>query len=833
MPDDNREQTQDAEFDRVADLFVEALELDPDAQLAFITRLRERDATLAEQLASLLGAHASDPDFLAEPISGEFAGVLGVQLDDALVGRRIGSWQVDEVLHQGGMGVVYKAHRLDVDFEQHAALKVIRFGLRSPEMLRRFGQERRLLARLEHPNIARLLDGGTTDAGLPFLVMEHVRGETIDAWCDRVRPDTGELLDVTSQVCSAVDFAHRNLVIHQDIKPANILVTENGTAKLLDFGIADLERQATGEDEAPGSILLTPDYASPEQFRGDASSTATDTYSLGVLLYRLLTGLLPYRIVPGQGRVEAGRIVLESMPDAPSLVISRNGRRLPPRAEDLDAVILKALAKQPRDRYESVASFADDLRRYRVGLPVLARPQRLGYRLARFAGRNWASLAAASAIVIALVGGLAAALWQAQLAQRQRDLARSESVTAASAVAFLKTVLGSADPWRDSEPSESVEDVIRIAESQLDTVLAAEPAARAYVLAALGEVAAGRGDVERADRFTQRAIALLDDSLGGEATQAGAIRHARALALHELGQLDEARTQSLKAVEEFGAAGAESWHLLSSALNQLGALELDRGELDAAEQTLRRAAALFVERSDTMRPELAGVLNNLAVVLASRPDRLEEAAQAYADALRIVEHNGGSGPRLATLYANQANVYRLMGRYDVAETHFDRAIALLTGSLGAEHPATLTAAASLGSMYEVAGRYEDAIQVLRGPLALARSSLPTDHPATAYIENVLATALCQRSDPSGFEEGLAAARSSLATRQASLGPDHWGVASTEAIVGLCLARLGNQESGAQMLRRAWSTLREQRGEKHELTERAARWLGETAERELR
>src|SRR5690606_5867507 len=237
-----REQTQDAEFDRVADLFVEALELDPDAQLAFITRLRERDATLAEQLASLLGAHASDPDFLAEPISGEFAGVLGVQLDDALVGQRIGSWQVDEVLHQGGMGVVHKAHRLAVDFEQHAALKVIRFGLRSPEMLRRFGQERRLLARLEHPNIARLLDGGTTDAGLPFLVMEHVRGETIDAWCDRVRPDTGALLDVISQVCSAVDFAHRNLVIHQNIKPANILVTENGTAKLLDFGIADLER---------------------------------------------------------------------------------------------------------------------------------------------------------------------------------------------------------------------------------------------------------------------------------------------------------------------------------------------------------------------------------------------------------------------------------------------------------------------------------------------------------------------------------------------------------------------------------------------------------------
>ncbi|HRP07260.1 MAG TPA: serine/threonine-protein kinase [Gemmatimonadales bacterium] len=812
-------------LDRVAALFAEALELEhPAAREALILAARGDDPALADELVALLTAHEEDPGFMAEPAGTELAEVIGRHLGSALVGRRVGSWEVDSILHHGGMGTVYHAHRADVDFDQHAALKVVRVDVGSAEMERRFAQERRLLARLEHPNIARLLDGGTTSDGVPYLVMEHVPGETIDAWCSREKPDIARLLAAFLQICSAVDFAHQNLVIHQDIKPSNILVTPEGIAKLLDFGIADLERQVTDGDDEPGVILLTPDYASPEQFRGDPAGTATDTYSLGVLLYRLLTGEVPYHITGGLSREEAGRMALETVPRTPGAVLAAKGRQAPPRGADLDAILLRALAKRPQDRYSSVRALADDVRRYLAVRPVEARTQSWSYRLSRHVGRNWAALAAAATILLLLVGGLSAALWQAGVAERQRDVARAEAATAASAVTFLKTVLGSADPWRDSNPAETVEDVIRLAEVQLDSVLGDEPAARAYVLAALGEVGAGRGELDRANRFTERAVNLLNDSLGGELSQAGAILHARSLALHENGRLEEARGYAIQAVGRLDDPEAGQWQELAGALNQLAALDVELGDHAAAEATARRAVELYRANDGNESLSLASVYNNLAVALSSQSGRLEEAAQVYAMAIRIVESQGGSTPALATLYSNRTNVLRVLGRHDEAVAMLDRAVELFTASLGSDHQATLTAAASLASLYEATGQFDKAAQSLRSPLASARATLPDDHPVTAYILSVLGSALCQADGSGTLEEGLAVSRESFDARRAALGEGHWAVASAEATVGYCLMRLGRQEEGMVMLRRAYQTLRDQRGEGHELTVRAGKWL---------
>ena len=827
MADETPPTSPGSRLDRVADLFGEALGLDdPEALESLLSQVRNDDPALAEQLVSLLAAHAEDPTFLADPVTSELADIFGSRLDGAMVGRRVGAWQVDSVLHHGGMGTVYHAHRADVDFEQHAALKLIRVDIGSPELVRRFAQERRLLARLEHTNIARLLDGGSTPDGLPYLVMEHVRGETIDQWCAREQPSLQRLLEVFLQVCSAVDFAHQNLVIHQDIKPSNILVTPDGTAKLLDFGIADLERQASEDSDVPGSILLTPDYASPEQFRGDPASTATDTYSLGILLYRLLTGEAPYHITAGLTRAEAGRMAMEAIPRAPTAVIAKSGKPLPPRGDDLDAIVLRAVAKRPQDRYSSVLAFADDLYRYLDGRPVAARTPTWSYRLRRQISRNWVALSVAATIVILLVGGLAAALWQAGVAQYQRDLAQEEAATAASAVAFLKTVLGSGDPWRDNEPAETVDDVIRLAELELDSTLADQPAARAYVLSALGEVGAGRGDLERADRFTEAAVSLLLDSLGGTARQAGVIRNARALALHEMGRLDEAREHARAAVAHIESTNPAGWQMLATALNQLGAIEIDLGELAAAESTLVRATQLFHSRDQSNDMQLSAITNNLAVVYASLPGRLEEAAQAYAEASRILRLNGRDGPQLATLYVNQANVLTALQRYEEAEETFGRAIPLFTSSLGADHPATLTATASLGSLYETAGQYQRAVTLLRLTRRQAHDALPPDHPTTAYIESILGSSLCEMSDPAGLAEGLAAARAARDSRVTTLGQDHWGVASTEAIVGHCETRLGRIELGTTLLRNAHAALSAARGADHALTLRARRWLDE-------
>lgn len=820
-------------LDDIATLFAEAIETeDPREREALLESLRQRDPALAREVTALVAAHFSNPAFLADPVGDEIVEVIAEHLDSALVGSRVGSWEIDALLHHGGMGTVYRAHRVEVDFQQIAALKVIRVGLGSPDRVRRFARERRLLARLEHPNIARLLDGGTTPDGLPYLVMEHVRGEPIDVWCARERPSLQRLLDVFARICSAVNFAHQNLVIHQDIKPSNILVEADGTPKLLDFGIAELESRANAaweaedapEADGQGGRILTPAYASPEQFRGVRPDTSADTYSLGVLLYRLLTGETPYPVNPRSTIEEAERLARETVPDAPSARLDARGARMPRHVTDLDAIILRALRKNPEERYPSVLAFADDLVRYAEGEPVHARPPTLAYRATRFAGRNRAALGAAAAIMALLVSGLSVSLWQAGVAERQRDVARAEASTAASAVTFLKTVLGSADPWRDTEPAESVDDVIRIAEAQVDTVLADEPAARAYVLAALGEVAAGRGEVERADRLTGAAVAILEGFPAAENARTAEIYLTRALALQEDGRAREARDYAVEAVRRLDTRETDSPLELADALNQLAAIEIELGDIAAAEAGLRRAIDLRVNHGGRETLELAGVYNNLAVALATRSDRLDEAIEAYGEAARLVESLGASEPRLATLFVNQANVLRMSGRFDEAEAMFERAIRLMTGSLGTDHPATLTAAASFGSMYEAAGEFDKATATLRPALVTARASLSDDHPTTAYLENVLGAALCQRDGVDTLEEGLAVSRASLDSRLAMFGEEHWAVASGESIVGYCLTRLGYRDEGVYLLERAFETLRDQRGEDQELTVRARRWL---------
>ncbi len=834
MPESIHPPTGDAPLDRVAGLFEEAIAIgSPTGRQAFVAALRVREPALADELLALLDAHFGDPAFLAGDLVHEVADIMSGHLETERIGTRIGAWAIDGVLHRGGMGTVYRAHRVAVDFDQQAALKVIRAGHHTPALIRRFAQERQLLARFEHPNIARLLDGGTTADGLPYLVMEYVRGEMIDRWCERVRPPLDHLFAVFAQICTAVHVAHQHLVVHQDIKPANILVTEDGTAKLLDFGIADLERQATSGDgnpeDGPTDRMLTPDYASPEQFRGEAPGTATDTWSLGVLLYRLLTGDLPLPVHDAPSLAEAQRMVCDTVPQPPSVGMAAAGIPLPPRAADLDAIILRALHKNPADRYPSVLAFAEDLHRYSIGLPVQARTPTLRYRAARFVARHWAGVAAAATIVLLLVGGLSVALWQAGIAQRERDTARAEATTAASAVEFLKTVLGSGDPWRDAEPVETVDDVIQLAEVKLDSVLGDEPAVRAYILAALGEVAAGRGELERADRLTGAAVAVLDQEIDGVSSQGAAIHLARALALHELGSLPEAHAFAAEAVRQLDARRSESHTELIGALNQLGAIDIDIGDHAAAEATLRRAIAVHRTSGTRETLGLAGVYNNLAVAVAGQPDRLNEVVDLFAEAARIVESLGASAPRLATQYANQANTLRLLGRHAEAETIFHRAITLLTGSLGADHPSTLTAATSLASLYETTGQFAKAAATLDGPLASARTTLSSDHPVTAYIQNVLGSSLCQMGGGDNLTRGLALSRASLAARRAGLSDEHWAVASGEAIVGYCLLRLGQRTEAVALLERAHRVLQAQRGADNDLTVRTRRWLEEAGQ----
>lgn len=373
-------------------------------------------------------------------------------------GCRIGPYRLSRELGRGGMGTVYLGVRDDDAFQKRVAIKILERGMDTDAIVRRFRNERQILAGLEHPCIAGLLDGGSTPEGLPYFAMEYIEGQAIVDYCESRQLDTTARVKLFQSVCAAVQYAHQNLIVHRDIKPANVLVTTDGTPKLLDFGIAKLlDPELWGQTLAPtaaGLQLMTPEYASPEQVRGDAVTTATDVYSLGVLLYELLTGRLPYRLT-SRAPADIVRAVCESVPMRPSTAVTqlagvdpnvesppsdgrpdtsspRSGRERPRPdtdrlrrrlAGDLDNIVLKALSKEPSRRYASVDQFSEDLRRHLAGLPVIARKDTLGYRTAKFVRRNRAAVAAGAMTFAALIAGIVGTTWQARAAQRERLIA--------------------------------------------------------------------------------------------------------------------------------------------------------------------------------------------------------------------------------------------------------------------------------------------------------------------------------------------------------------------------------------------------------------------------
>ena len=420
-------------WQQVRQIFQGALELQGQERGSFLERACTSDSELRREVESLLLHHQqAGTTFLKTPVLDLSAAAASRVSRE---GRRIGVYQIIEPLGRGGMGEVYRAARADGLYEKEVALKLVRSGFDTDSILARFRNERQILATLDHPNIARLLDGGTTDEGVPYLVMELVAGAPIDEYCEAHALPITERLQLFRQVCAAVQYAHQRLVIHRDIKPTNILVTREGMPKLLDFGIAKILDAAAGS-ETTIARPMTPQYASPEQIRGETITTASDVYSLGVLLYRLLTSLSPYGPETRTAH-ELARIVTEVQPTWPSSAVAnaaasasgvlpgnspaRLRRRL---AGDLDNIVLKALRKEPERRYASVEQFGEDVRRHLERLPVIARRDSWSYRAGKFIRRHRVGMAATALVLLALIGGVAATVREARVARAER--ARAE-----------------------------------------------------------------------------------------------------------------------------------------------------------------------------------------------------------------------------------------------------------------------------------------------------------------------------------------------------------------------------------------------------------------------
>jgi tetratricopeptide (TPR) repeat protein/TolB-like protein len=495
-------------WQRIKVVFQTAAELEPDQRAAYLHEACAGEAQLRQEVESLLAASGEAEDFIEEPALQQGAATLIENLPDPMIGSRIGAYKVAGEVGRGGMGAVYRAIRDDDHFQQQVAIKIVKRGIDTDFILRRFRSERQILAGLEHPNIACLLDGGATSDGLPYYVMEYIEGRPIDEYCNAQKLTTAQRLTLFVSVCSAVHFAHQKMVVHRDIKPGNILITRAGVPKLLDFGIAKiLDPALAGGPGAPTLTqtalrMMTPAYASPEQIRGGAVTPASDVYSLGVLLYELLTGRRPYEL-KGRAPHELAQVVCETEPEKPSTAVGRSDktRKLRQSLEgDLDGIVLMAMRKDPLRRYGSAEAFAHDIQRHLDGLPVRARDDTPGYRLGKWIQRRKASTAAA-AVILAMAGAFG---WQAYRARAPGTAAQVKARPSIAVLGFKNLSGKSQSDWLSTALTE---------------MLSTELAAGEQVRAISGEtVAQVKMDLALSDTdsFSRDTLSRIRNNLGAD-----------------------------------------------------------------------------------------------------------------------------------------------------------------------------------------------------------------------------------------------------------------------------------------------------------------------------
>jgi tetratricopeptide (TPR) repeat protein len=767
MPDRER-------WQRVQELFDTAAALDPAERDRYLTETCAGDAELRSEVETLLeaGRRAADDEFITGAIAAVAqelaAGTASWE------GRMVGPYRLVGELAHGGMGMVYLAERADASYEAQVAIKLVRGGIAGPELVRRFLSERQILANLAHPNIARLLDGGTTEDGTPYLVMERIQGEPIDEYCDTHELNQRQRLDLFCQVCDAVHHAHRHLVVHRDIKPSNILVTADGAPKLLDFGVATLvDPEGTNLATEIGVRMLTPAYASPEQVLEQPITTSTDVYSLGVLLYRLLTGSLPYGLNKLRGP-QLARAIAERQPEPPGRVVARSGQRATRPGRDLDAVVLTALEKDPARRYASVEAFADDVRRYLGGMPVRARPATTRYRLGKFVARHRRSVlagAGAVALVVCLTGFYVARL------ERERDFANAERQKYAEVSAFLERLFRVADPTEAHGRSVTAREVLDSAVARLPHELAGQPEVRAAMLYTLGGVYTNLGLRREALPLLQQGFTLRRADPGRGSPTIGDYLYRLGDLELVLAQFDTAESLLINAANRLEAEyphedkAAFALLDLANAYRRAGRLAAGDSALDRAMADVRNApndsviAGAFVSRSALYLAEGRAVdaepaarqaleryrklfraddprtitaMNNLGQALY-RQSRYTEAEPIMRQVLTLRQRvDGTNHPQTATAWNNLAALLRAEGRYDEAADAARHAVAIYRTTYGQKHERVAVALSNLASILLAGGKPGEAERTDRQALQIEMDILPPGHIDIAVLYNNLA-----------------------------------------------------------------------------------------------
>jgi eukaryotic-like serine/threonine-protein kinase len=669
---------------QIFDDLIDRPQAERDLRLAQMAR---EDPAMAQFVRELLAADAHPATTLDEgpralaPSVIENIAVCDDTGESAPQASVIGPYRVLSLIGRGGMGEVLLAERADGQYEQKVAIKLLKRGMDSERVLKRFLQERRILARLNHPNIARLLDGGMTEDGLPYFVMEYVEGEPITDFAKAWKLDTRGRVELMLHVCEAVEFAHRNLIVHRDLKPSNILVGASGGLKLLDFGIAKFLTESHDDSLTDtGTRVMTPAYAAPEQILGEPITTSTDVYTLGLLLYELLIGKLPARGRERSGEdtmshdsIERPSALLRRQSVLPDITPRERAKRARELRGDLDTIVLRALRREPERRYASAGALADDLRRWLDGRPVSARRDSRWYRFRKFVSRHRAGVAAGTAAVTALLVGMSLALWQARVA-------RDEARNAQRVTEFLVSIFQAADPVQKKGEDLTAQEILDAAVARLPVEFADAPLARADLQLAIAEIRLNRSNHASAREAAEAALATFRELAPADTLREVRVQRALGTALRELGEHQRSREALDRAVALLRAL--DQPELLSEAIESLSATVHVTGAIDDAIALQNEALAIERAAWSPGDPRLGDTLHGLAV-LYEEAGRYEDAEQAYRDALAAMQPWGELHPLVLRCQGHFAALLDRRGKRDESKLLFEQALAGQTRVFGA------------------------------------------------------------------------------------------------------------------------------------------------------
>jgi tetratricopeptide (TPR) repeat protein/predicted Ser/Thr protein kinase len=794
-------------WQRIGSIFDAVAEAPAAERDDLLARLCSDDATLRMEVERLLAADARGTHFergthsARASAAAEWADAADADADKD---SRIGSWRLLRELGRGGMGVVWLAERADGQFQQQAALKLIKRGMDSDAVRARFLRERQILARLEHPHIAHLIDGGIAADGRPYFAMEYVEGEPLLPHCAGQSMSLRERLGLILDVCLAVQFAHSQLIVHRDIKPSNILVTPAGEAKLLDFGIAKLLDDSQGGTIDTQHRPLTPAYAAPEQLRGEPVTTATDIYALGAVLYELLSGVRAFAAADTPSPEAALRALESGTLSPPSRAATSPSAPLASRLlrGDLDTIVLKAMQRDPQRRYATVEALAGDLRRFLAGQPIAARRDHAGYRLRKFVGRHRLGVAMSTLAVLALIAALAFALWQAR--EKAREAENSQQVTQ-----FITGLLQGADPAQAHGRTLSAQDLLEQGARRLYRQSKIDPDVRARVLQTIAATYTNLGLYDRALPLAQEVLALrrsdparIDAGIAESMDGLGRIYRLKA---------DYAQAEPLLrgALAMRRAIFPADDPAIIESVDHMAALERAKGDFKDADVLLAEAVQSARRRFGDEAVETARYLDDYAANLDDMGKRAGALA-LYRQALSIRDKNlGADDPEVANSLLNLGVHLDQSGNFDAAMPLVERALAIRKKIYGPHHPLVAFAEIDVAGVYEDENRLDAAEGLALDALAVGRASLPPDHPRIGEALNMLAMLRMLRRDYAG---AVPMAREVLDRFTKTLGPDHPDTLTAKNNLAYALLHAGRAAEAETLLRDALARKRADNGQ---------------------